>query len=194
LRVGIALAAMSLLGGQQQAVADDRTASLVENVRRLGDVRPELVPDAVDAALVSETPDWPAEFLLALAYQESRLEPGQRTGLTCGALQVSPRDLEENDQWCGGLRLYSRSCRERASEQCQMWAQDTTLGFQAAVRELDWWLGRRGDRRSAMIGRACGGQSSGCGKGWFLENVRCTEGRIRTGRNVCQYHQAPGRS
>ena len=172
--------------------AGDRAERLRNGVRALGDVRPELIDDAVEAAMVSETPDWSAEFLLGLAYQESRFEPRQQTGLVCGPMQVSPRDLEENDRFCGGSRLYTRMCWERAREQCHMWSQDMTLAFQAAVRELDWWLQRGGgSSRAALTGRACG-HFRGCGKSWFIENIRCSETRIRAGRNdVCRYRRPP---
>lgn len=193
----LALALALLLPGIP-AQADDRAEHLRETVLALGDVRPELVADAVEAAMIAETEDWPAEFLLALAYQESRLEPGlnvhQRAGQACGAMQVSPRDLEENDGFCGGSKLYGRACRLRARDQCHMWSQDVTLAFQAGVRELDWWLQRSGNRRgAALTGRACG-HFRGCGKAWFITNVRCTESRIRTGRTVCRYRRPPPRS
>jgi hypothetical protein len=190
--------ALSLLLPGVPARADERADRLRESVIRLGDVRPELVDDAVEAALMWETEDWSAEFLLALAYQESRLEPdlnaGQRHGLACGALQVSPRDLIENDAVCGGRRLWSRGCAAMAHDQCHMWSQDTRLAFGAAVRELDEWLGKAGNRRdTALIGRACG-HFRGCGKAWFLANVRCSEARIRAGRPVCRYRPPVPRS
>lgn len=190
--------ALLLPGIPSPASADDRRMRLRGAVLALGDVRTELVSDAVEAALIAETEDWSAEFLLALAYQESRLEPGlnmrQRAGQACGALQVSPRDLEENDAFCGGSFLYSRGCHLRAQDQCRMWSQDVTLAFQVGVRELEWWLQRSGGHRSAALtGRACG-HFKGCGKAWFIENVRCTEMRIRTGRPVCRYKQPPTRS
>lgn len=196
-RLALALALL-LPGIPSRAAADDRTEHLRGSVLALGDVRPELVPDAVEAALIAETEDWPAEFLLALAYQESRLEPGlnmrQRAGQACGALQVSPRDLEENEAFCGGRLLYSRGCRLRAQDQCHMWSQDVTLAFQAGVRELDWWMGRGGSKGAALTGRACG-HFRGCGKAWFIANVRCTESRIRTGRqDACQYRRPVARS
>lgn len=197
-RLALALALL-LPGIPSRAAADDRAERLRGSVLALGDVRPELVPDAVEAALIAETDDWPAEFLLALAYQESRLDPGenvhQRKGPCCGALQVSPRDLEENGGFCGGTRIGSTACRLRASDQCHMWAQDVTLGFQAGVRELDWWLKRSGNRRSvALTGRACG-HFRDCGKDWFIQNIRCTESRIRTGhQDACQYRRPATRS
>ncbi len=179
----------------QPAMADDRSDRLEANVLRLGDVRPELVGDAVEAALAAETEAWPAEFLLGLAYQESRLEPTNQTGRVCGAMQVAPMYLPENIRACGGGRVASWDCQRRVHDRCRMWARDTMLAFQDGVAELDAWLAvTHGDRTMALVGRACGytgGRIRRCGKAWFIANVRCSEARIRMGRPVCRYHSPP---
>lgn len=148
------------------AIAEDRAERLRVRVLALGDVRPELIDDAVVAALGVETDDVPAELLLSLAWWESRLEPSLRNGHVCGALQVKPEDVGE------------RSFRDA----CHRWSQDTWQGFKAGADELELWLGH--SHRSlyvALRARACGwiGLSRGCGKGWWIDRVRRTTRQLK---------------
>jgi hypothetical protein len=145
------------------ARADARADRLRANARDLPDVRAELVDDAVDAALATETRAVSAELLLSIAWSESRLEPGQRTGIVCGALQVNPTDIGE----------------PRAS--CRLWAAYTYFGFAAGVRELEVMLAEarvHGDLRLALLYRACGNHAfdGTCAKiqwpRWVLERAR----------------------
>jgi len=143
------------------AEADPRADRLRTGLRRMGDVRPELIDDAVTAALGVETQRVSAELLLSLAWWESRLEPDLRTGRVCGALQVRPEDVGESNH----------------RDACHRWSQDTWLGFQAGADELEAWLRHsRGDMARALRGRACGwsGLRHGCGKRWWVDRVRNT--------------------
>lgn len=161
-----ALAASLALLVPRVASADDRAERLRAGVLALGDVRSELIDDAVTAAIGVEAPAVPAELLLSLAWWESRLEPGLRNGRVCGALQVKPEDVGE------------RSFRDA----CHRWAQDTWLGFQAGADELHTWLRHaHGDMTIALRGRACGwtGLTQECGKKWWVDRVRQTAHKLK---------------
>ncbi len=107
----------------------------------MGDVRPGLIDDAVDAAIGVEGEGVSAELLLSLAWRESRFEPDVRYGRVCGALQVVPEDVGERDH----------------RDACHRWAQDTWQGFEAGAREIRQWLGyAHGNLYLALRGRACG--------------------------------------
>lgn len=160
------LAASLVLMLPVAASADERSDRLRDRVLALGDVRPELIDDAVTAAIDVETESVSAELLLALAWWESRLEPGLRTGRVCGALQVKPEDVGE------------RSHRDA----CHRWAQDTWQGFRAGADELTTWLRHsHGNMSLALRGRACGwtGLRHGCGKKWWIDRVRLTARRLK---------------
>lgn len=154
--IGIGL---SLMLAGSPVMADQREDAIRANAMRLPDVRPELLEDAITAALGVETPDVPAELLLALAWHESRFEPGLRTGKVCGALQVVPAEVGERD----------------ARDACHRWSQDTWQGFEAGAKELRIWLKHaHGDMAIALRGRACGwvGLTQSCGKEWWIRLVR----------------------
>lgn len=144
-------------------LGNTRATTIRANAHDLPDVRVELVDAAVDAALEVETPTVPAETLLAIAWGESRMEPGQRTGVVCGAMQVNPIDLD----------------LPRAA--CDVWARDTHQGFAAGARELAIMLADHrvhGDIRKALLYRACGNAAfdGTCAKtawpAWVLARAR----------------------
>jgi len=157
------LAIITTLLLSNQALADDRSDRLRANVWALPDVRPELVDEAVDAALAVETKHVTAELLLALAWGESRMEPGLHTGFVCGALQVNPADIDE------------------PHSQCKVWANDQVEGFAAGVKELEMMLldhRVHGSLERALLYRACGNSAFNgtCSKKkwprWVIERTR----------------------
>lgn len=134
--------------------ANPRSDRLEARVKGLGDVRPELVGPAVHAAMLAETEWVSAELLLSIAWAETRLEPGNRTGRTCGPLSVSPSDIGEPRSRCG------------------LWATDVDAAYAAGVREMHMLLADRrvhGDLRRALLYRACGnaGFNGTCHKGLY---------------------------
>lgn len=76
-----------------------RFVAVLERVQQLPDIRTDLVLPNVISAFANETPDYPAELLLALAWGESRMDPTIRTRRVCSVLQVVPRSPDD----CRGL-------------------------------------------------------------------------------------------
>lgn len=93
----------------------DRAIELHRRASELPDVRAELIAPTVAAALTAETPEFPAELLIAIAWGESRFEPGAHTGRACGPMQTIARTGD-----------------------CERW-RDPFAGFQAGVDELTQW-------------------------------------------------------
>lgn len=77
------------LGSHPISVDESRFIVVLERVAQLPDVEPEQVLPTTIAAFYTETDEYPAELLLALAWSESRFEPTTITGHAYGVLQVS---------------------------------------------------------------------------------------------------------
>lgn len=135
----------------------ERALTLWRRAAELPDVRPKLITPSVAAALTAETNEFPAELLLAIAWGESRFEPGTHTGRACGPMQTIARDGD-----------------------CARWC-DPIEGFKAGVVELTEWSHDRrthGDLRSILLAYACGNSAfdGSCTKkrwpGWVLVRAR----------------------
>lgn len=115
----------------------ERALTLWRRAAELPDVRPELILPSVSAALTAETPEFPAELLLAIAWGESRFEPGTHTGRAYGPMQTIARPgTNDGARW-----------------------RDPIEGFKAGVAELrEWSRDHRthGDLRSILFAYACG--------------------------------------
>ena len=143
--------------GSPQAVEvpTDRAAKLTRQAQALPDVAAADAEIAVRAALLVETPELPAELLIAIAWGESRFVPTTVTGRACGSMQT--------------IAWSRASCRAM---------QIPLVGFWFGVRELSSWLRvARGDLRLALLGQACGWSAfrEGCSKGrwpgWVLRRA-----------------------
>lgn len=135
----------------------ERALRLFHRASELPDVRAELVAPTVAAALTAETPEFPAELLVAIAWGESRFEPGAHTGRACGPMQTIAR-----------------------AGDCERW-RDPFKGFQAGVVELTTWSHdphTHGDLRLVLGGYSCGyaAFNGTCRKarwpGWVLTRAR----------------------
>jgi len=131
---------------------------------RLPDVQPDRVLPAVVGAVRAETPEYPAELLLAIAWGESRLDPTVRTGKVCGILQVNPVDIH------------------RPHSDCDAWSRDVGEGMRAGVVELEMLSADprvRGNLWLTLLYRACGNAAfdGTCQKtlwpNWVLNRARC---------------------
>lgn len=80
-------------------VEKPRFVAVLDRAEQLPDIRTDLILPNVVAAFAHETPSYPAELLLALAWGESRMDPTVRTGRVCSVLQVVPRIPDD----CRGL-------------------------------------------------------------------------------------------
>lgn len=136
--------------------ARDRSLELYRKVDALPDVDHEDASRAVDAALVVETAQAPAELLLAIAWGESRYKASTITGHACGPMQTIPSK--------------HISCQAM---------QIPLIGFAAGAAELRSWLRvAHGDLRLALLAYACGNSAfdGTCKKtawpGWVLHRAR----------------------
>lgn len=160
---------VSLMLAATPAAADIRSAGIRRAVHMLGDSDQVRMDAAVDSALDEEAGGLPegldAPLLLALAWSESRFDPGARP--LCGVMQVSPRDLEE----------------PRSS--CRVWRRDLAAGMAAGVREIEKILREiprvRRELHRALEYRACGGKAftRHCRKGRWVRRVEALAERIR---------------
>lgn len=132
----------------------ERALRLWHRACELPDVRPELITPTITAALTAETPEFPAELLLAIAWGESRLDSTIKTGKACGPMQSIPSHASDCVRWC-----------------------DPIEGFKAGVAELIEWSHdkrTRGDVRLVLLAMACGNSAfdGTCKKkrwpGWVL--------------------------
>lgn len=129
---------------------------------RLPDVEPNVVVPAVIGAMAAETPDFPAELLIAIGWGETRLDSRVHTKYVCGVMQAV---------------ITKRS-------DCEQWSTDPIAGFRAGVAELEEW---RHDRRTGgkltnvLLAQACGQKAfeGTCQKGhwpaWVIGRARCLE-------------------
>lgn len=130
---------------------DSRAERLYERTIDLPDVRPDLVMPAVQSALLNETPDIPAELMIAIAWGETRLNPTTITGHVCGPMSTVAKNMHE--------------CRKLFSH---------IEGYKAGVAELEKALQDsrvHGDMRLALLYFACGNSAF---------NGTCTKGRWPT--------------
>jgi hypothetical protein len=156
-----ALLVCASLGGsaagspQAVEVPTDRAARLTRQAQALPDVAGADAKIAVEAALLVETEELPAELLVAIAWGESRFISSTVTGRACGPMQT--------------IAWSRASCRAM---------QIPLVGFALGVVELKQWLRvARGDLRLALLGQACGWSAfrEGCSKGqwpgWVLRRA-----------------------
>lgn len=132
------------------------------------DYPPERVMEATIAAVIYETPDLPAEFLLTIAQHESDFQPGavswrwrngKRADLVWTAMSAQPPDRPAT---CGYLQAMARDRAE-----CAAIIADHG-GMPAGVQELQEWSrmcrgdlgciarGHAGGSRCAWDRRRCG--------------------------------------
>lgn len=158
-----------ILGLSSSAHADLRKAGMRRALRELGDAKPELMDQALEAALDIETrgdiPGLDAPMILAIAWAESRFEPG--VGHLCGVMQVSPKSMGLPHSVCPRWRVSVRAGMEAGIQHLRMLLDD--------VRRV------RGDLDRALEYRACGGKAftKACLKRPWLGRVKKIADRLR---------------
>ncbi len=98
------------------SVEKPRFFAVLERVEQLPDIRTDLILPNVVSAFANETPDYPAELLLALAWGESRMDPTIRTGRVCGVMQTVPRTPTACQDLMSGYAAGVAELRELASD------------------------------------------------------------------------------
>jgi hypothetical protein len=113
-----------------------RVLVLMHRTASLPDVELTRAAPAVAAALEAETPEFPAELLLAIAWGESRFDSTVHTGRACGIMQTIARRPGD----------------------CATW-REPRAAFAAGVAELTEWAHDRrtgGNVRLVLLAQACG--------------------------------------
>lgn len=133
----------------------------------------------VAAALAAETPDFPAERLLAIAWVESRFHPDATSRNTPGGRVGSRwpstrrgRGFTPN-YFCGPVQAKARTW-----DRC-LALRDLSTGYAAGVGELVKWLARAKTVDRSLAGHGCGnaGLVSGCRR--YAARVRAQEVKLR---------------
>jgi hypothetical protein len=134
----------------------------------------------VAAALAAETPEFPAERLLAIAWVESRFQPDSTSRNIVGGRRVASRWPSRSrgrgfapNYFCGPVQAKARTWK-RCLE-----LRDLATGYAAGVGELVKWLARAKTVDRALAGHGCGnaGLVTGCRK--YAARVRAQEVKLR---------------
>ena len=120
--------------------------------------------DQIWAAIAVETPELPAELLLAVAAVESDYNPTWVSRIEDGERKIgrwrSDQPVGEGPRCCGVMQTRAGNSWKKCVAQ-----RDVMVGYQVGATELAAWLDRTSDVRKALAGHGCGngGLSSGCG-------------------------------
>lgn len=120
--------------------------------------------DQIWAAIAVETPDLPAELLLAVAAVESDYNPTWVSRIEDGERRIgrwrSDQPVGEGPRCCGVMQTRAGHSWKKCLAQ-----RDVIVGYQVGATELTAWFDRTRDIRKALAGHGCGnaGLSSGCG-------------------------------
>lgn len=124
---------------------DSRFDRLVSAVNKLPDFDKKFTNDVVQAAIDSETENFPAELILSIAWQETRFNYTKQTNRqkVCGIMQTSPKSI--------GLKMSI----------CKDWNLDPKLGFMAGITALETMMKDsrvygKSKNNTASIKAACG--------------------------------------
>lgn len=120
--------------------------------------------DQIVVAIAVETPELPAELLLAVAAVESGYNPTWVSRIEDGARKTgrwrSDKPVGKGPRCCGVMQTVAGHSWKKCLAQ-----RDIEIGYAVGAKELATWLDRTGDIRKALAGHGCGnaGLESGCG-------------------------------